>query len=224
MNNLNQYINSQQENISQALAAISALQKQLTDLQQEVRVQEQVLKAQQTANREVEQWLKQGKKLLADLCGVFPPEALQDIAKEVESMAAEVSEKYEEHARSGRFLKPEPEEPATLQIKSQPVDAVSLPMLFSVEIGDELPPPDDDSVILSERQIELILSPLDEQLISVLKGQWGISGKLKNISGIAAKLNEYKFTYKGLNEALSDAKRELRRNTLIANGKGSNEQ
>ncbi|NJM89807.1 MAG: hypothetical protein HC847_24325 [Hydrococcus sp. RU_2_2] len=54
--NLQSYINQEQQQIEDALGAIA-------DLQQQVRVQQQVKQVQQTAEKEVKDWLNQGKKL-----------------------------------------------------------------------------------------------------------------------------------------------------------------
>lgn len=53
MTRLQSYINQQQQQIENALGAISDLQRQLNELQQQVRVQQQVNQAQQTAEKEV---------------------------------------------------------------------------------------------------------------------------------------------------------------------------
>jgi predicted nucleic acid-binding Zn-ribbon protein len=113
MSRLQPYINQQQQQIENAVSAISDLQKQLNELQQQVRVQQQVNQAQQTAEKEVKDWLNQGKKLFKDLCGVFPKEALQDLVSEIDTIVTEVSQSYEQYATSERFLQGSQEEEET---------------------------------------------------------------------------------------------------------------
>ncbi len=86
MSSLNQFIEKQEQNVNQLNETLLNLQQQLNDLQTQIRVQEQVHQAQKTANKEVEDWLKQGKKLMKDLCGFSInlsykscPKGLQDV-------------------------------------------------------------------------------------------------------------------------------------------------
>ena len=98
MSSLQKFIDDQTQAVEQSLEAIADLQRQLNELNTQLRVQQQIGQAQKTANFEVEDWLKQGKKLMKDLCSVFPVEALEDLAQEVVEMSQDI------RGRSGSHL------------------------------------------------------------------------------------------------------------------------
>lgn len=133
MTRLQSYINQEQQQIENALGAIADLQRQLNELQQQVRVQQQVNQAQQTAEKEVKDWLNQGKKLFKDLCGVFPKEALQDLVGEIDALATEVTQSYEQYATSERFLQgaeDEEEIETPIKVTELPLIVEALPIAY----------------------------------------------------------------------------------------------
>jgi alcohol dehydrogenase class IV len=69
---VNKYVESQKNAIATSINTIERLEKELRELKQQLRVQEQLSQAQITAENELEKWLEQGKKLLKDCSSVFP--------------------------------------------------------------------------------------------------------------------------------------------------------
>lgn len=110
MTSLNKYIDNHNQEIEQTQEQILEIQKQLRNLEQQLRVKQQLHQAQKTAEVEVSKSLNHLKKLFRDLCSIYPPSALDDLADEIADMAEEVKENYEEYANSGRFLNGEEEE------------------------------------------------------------------------------------------------------------------
>ncbi|WP_013324646.1 hypothetical protein [Gloeothece verrucosa] len=86
MNSLQKYIDIQATQIEQNLAAIADLQQQLNELNQQVRVQQQVNQAQKTSQVEVSKALKSLEKLFKDICGIYPPEAIDDLVADIKKI------------------------------------------------------------------------------------------------------------------------------------------
>lgn len=193
MTRLQPYINEQHQQIENALGAIADLQRQLGELQQQVRVQQQVNQAQQTAEKEVKDWINHGKKLFKDLCGVFPKEALQDLVNEIDVLATEVSQSYEEYATSERFLQGAEDEK---EAKTS-VDLKELPLIV-----EPLPVEDDNQTILSAAQIEQIIAENDEAVLEELKQRFNIQ-RVRTVQGLAKKLEELKITRRKLQDCLT---------------------
>jgi DNA-directed RNA polymerase sigma subunit (sigma70/sigma32) len=193
MTRLQPYINEQQQQIENALGAIADLQKQLGELQQQVRVQQQVNQAQQTAEKEVKDWINQGKKLFKDLCGVFPKEALQDLVNEIDTLATEVSQSYEQYATSERFLQGAEEE----EEAKPSVDMKELPLIV-----EPMPSEDDNKTILNAAQIEQIIAENDEAVLEELKQRFNIQ-RVRTVQGLAKKLEELKITRRKLQDCLT---------------------
>ncbi|MCU0536735.1 MAG: hypothetical protein MUD14_22840 [Hydrococcus sp. Prado102] len=192
MTRLQSYINQEQQQIENALGAIADLQRQLNELQQQVRVQQQVNQAQQTAEKEVKDWLNQGKKLFKDLCGVFPKEALQDLVGEIDALATEVTQSYEQYATSERFLQGAEDEEET----ETPIKVAELPLIV-----EALPAEDDNQTILTAEQIERIISGNDDAVLDELKQRFNIQ-RVRTIQGLAKKLEELNITRRKLQDCL----------------------
>ncbi len=86
MSSLQKFIDNQAQAVEQSLEAIASLQEQLNELNTQLRLQQQIGQAQKTANKEIEDWLKQGKKLMRDICSFSInlsykscPKGLQDV-------------------------------------------------------------------------------------------------------------------------------------------------
>lgn len=109
MTRLNQYSQAMSETLTRQEQALLDIQEQLNQLTQEIRVNQQVHKGQQTFEKELTGWLKQGEKLMKDSASLYPAEALQDLVADVAEMAEKVANNYEDLAQSSRFLSGEPE-------------------------------------------------------------------------------------------------------------------
>ncbi len=220
MSSLNQFIQEQEQNVNQLNQTLLNLQQQLNDLQTQIRVQEQVHQAQKTANKEVEDWLKQGKKLMRDLCSVFPTEALEDLAQEVVEMSQEVQDNYTEYQQSGRFLNGEEEEDEVTETDGK--DMKDIPMLV-----ENLPDVDDDEQVLFDSQIEAIISNKPTEIIEFIRQQFNVSGRIKRMSALTRKLAESKLTRKRLEQILTAAELTTgvtgaTKMLMTSNGNGNN--
>ncbi|MGB5769423.1 MAG: hypothetical protein WBM32_06070 [Crocosphaera sp.] len=195
MSSLQKFIDNQAQAVEQSLEAIADLQRQLNELQGQVRVQQQISQAQKTANKEVEDWLKQGRKLFKDLCSIYPPEALEDLAQEVVEMSQEVKENYSEYQQSARFLNGAEEDEGGTE-----TDAKDLPILV-----ENLPDIDDDQQVLFASQIEQIIQGKPPEIIDFIRKQFDISGRIKKMSALTRKLAENQLTRKRLEQFIKAA-------------------
>ena len=193
MSSLQSYIDQNAQEIEHSLAAIAELQKQLQDLTQQVRIQQQLNQAQKTANKEVEDVKSQVRKLFKDLCSVFPKEAISDLGDELKQMSDDVVQEYEHYAESSRFLS------GTTEEEEQP-QASEFPLIV-----EALPPEDDEITLLSSSQIEQVIQAWDDTTIEFVKKQLKISGRVKRKNAIAAKIAEAKITHKMLLNLLNAA-------------------
>ncbi len=198
MSSLQKFIDNQAQTVEQSLEAIADLQQQLNELQGQVRVQQQIGQAQKTANKEVEDWLKQGKKLMKDLCSVFPVEALEDLAEEVVEMSQEVQDNYSEYQQSGRFLNGEEDEDEVTETDGK--DMKDIPMLV-----ENLPDVEDDEQVLFASQIEAVIQGKSSEIIEFIRQQFNISGRIKKMSALTRKLAENELTRKRLEQILTAA-------------------
>ncbi len=215
MTSLNKYIEKQTQDIEQTQEQISEIQKQLRDLEQQLRVKQQLHQAQKTAEVEVSKSLSHLKKLFKDLCGVYPPEALDDLADEIADMAEEVKENYQEYANSGRFLNGAEEEEIEEAKELTDADDYTL-------IAEALPPEDDNEIILTQSQVETIIRQKDDKVLTFLKQQLGISGRVKQLTTLTKKMAEKQLTRKRISDIIRAA--ELISKPLILNGSSSNYQ
>ena len=195
MSSLHSFIENQTQAVEQSLKAIADLQRQLNELNSQLRVQQQIGQAQKTANFEVEDWLKQGKKLMKDLCSIFPVEALKDLAEEVVEMSQEVQANYNEYQQSGRFLNGAEEEEEVTETEGK-----DLPILV-----ENLPDIDDDEQVLFASQIEAVIQQKPPHIIEFVRQQFNISGRIKKMSALTRKLAENHLTRKRLEQILTAA-------------------
>ena len=209
MTSLNNYIENQSQHIEESLQEIAKLQQQLNDIQQKLRIEQQLHQAQKTAEVEVSKSLNQLKKLFKDLCGIYPVEALDDLANEIADMAEEVKGDYEEHAKSGRFLNGADEE--EIEESKELTDANDYTL-----IAEALPLENDVLTILSQSQIETIIRQKDDSTLTFLKQQLGISGRVKQMSTLSQKMAEQKLTRKRIEDIITAA--ELISKPLSLNG------
>ncbi len=198
MSSLQKFIDNQAQAVEQSLEAIASLQEQLNELNTQLRLQQQIGQAQKTANKEIEDWLKQGKKLMRDICGVFPPEALEDLAQEVTEISQEVQDNYTEYQQSGRFLNGEEDEDEVTETDEK--DMKHIPMLV-----ENLPHVDDDEQVLFDSQIEQIIQGKTPEIIEFIRQQFNVSGRIKRMSALTRKLAENELTRKRLEQILTAA-------------------
>lgn len=100
----NEIIASQENKINLTFSAIEKLQRDLDELKQSLRVEQQLIQAQKTAENELNKWLKQGEKLFKDCASVFPIEFLDGIQDNIETLTNTVKDNYDDLSTSDRFL------------------------------------------------------------------------------------------------------------------------
>ncbi|MGB5769616.1 MAG: hypothetical protein WBM32_07065 [Crocosphaera sp.] len=196
MSSLQKFIDNQTQAVEQSLEMIADLQQQLNELTTQLRVQQQIGQAQKSANFEVEDWLKQGKKLMKDLCSIFPAEALEDLAQEVVEMSKEVQDNYSEYQQSARFLTGAEEE----EEEVTDTDAKELTILV-----ENLPDIDDDEQVLFASQIEQIIQGKPPEIVEFIRQQFNVSGRIKKMSALTRKLAENRLTRKRLEQIIQAA-------------------
>ncbi len=209
MTSLNKYIENHNQDIEQTQEQISEIQKQLRDLEQQLRVKQQLHQAQKTAEVEVSNSLNHLRKLFKDLCSIYPPEALDDLADEIADMAEEVKSNYEEYAQSGRFLNGAADE--EIEESKELTDANDYPLIV-----ESLPDIEDNSTILTSSQIETIIKSKDAQIHSFIRQQLEISGRVKQLSTLTKKMADKQLTRKRLEDIIRAA--ELVSRPLSLNG------
>ncbi len=209
MTSLNKYIENHNQDIEQTQEQISEIQKQLRDLEQQLRLKQQLHQAQKTAEVEVSNSLNHLKKLFKDLCSIYAPEALDDLADEIADMAEEVKANYEEHANSGRFLNGAEDE--EIESHSTLTDAKDYHLIV-----ESLPDIEDDTTILTSSQIEVIIKSKDDTVHSFIRRQLEISGKVKQFTTLTKKMAEKRLTRKRLEDIMTAA--ELISKPLSLNG------
>ena len=209
MTSLNKYIENHNQEIEETQEQISEIQKQLRDLEQQLRVKQQLHQAQKTAEVEVSKSLNHLKKLFKDLCSIYPPSALDDLAEEIADMAEEVKENYEEYAQSGRFLNGAEDEELEDNQNLTSADNYTL-------IASALPPLNDDETILTQSQVETIIRNKNDKTLTFLKQQLGISGRVKQLSTLSRKMAEQLLTRKRIEDIIKAS--ELLSSPLVLNG------
>ena len=209
MTSLNKYIENHNQEIEQTQEQILEIQKQLRDLEQQLRIKQQLHQAQKTAEVEVSNSLNHLKKLFRDLCSIYPPSALDDLADEIADMAEEVKENYDEYANSGRFLNGTEEEEIEDNQNLTSADDYTL-------ISEALPPENDDETILTQSQVETIIRNKDDNTLTFLKQQLGISGRVKQLSTLSRKMAEKLLTRKRIEDIIRAS--ELLSKPLVLNG------
>ncbi len=181
----------------------------MNDLQQKLRIHQQVHQAQKTAEAEVSKSLNHLKKLFKDLCGIYPSEVLDDLADEIADMAEEVKENYDEYANSGRFLNGAEDEDFEDNQNLTSADNYTL-------IAEALPPENDDETILTQSQVETIIRNQDDNTLTFLKQQLGISGRVKQLCTLSRKMAEQLLTRKRIEDIIRAS--ELLNKPLSLNG------
>ena len=196
MTSLQNYITTKEQEINESLAQVAERQRQLQDLQQKLRIEQQLHQAQKTAETEVSKQFNNLKKLFKDLCGIYPVEAIDDLVQDIQEMAEEVRESYDEYAESGRFLNGSEGEEA--ENNSTLTEAKDFPM-----IAEALPDVEDDTTVLTSSQIEGLLNSKEDKIHNFLKRQLGISGKVKRLSVLAEKIAAQQLTRKRLEDLIT---------------------
>lgn len=186
-------IESTQQYISDIQTQIDQLKLQMAEFEQKMRVIKQLETAQETAQQELQTWLysfvEEGKKIIKDACAVFPETFLDDIQQEINEqfneIKTEIKDNYDKYAKSDRFLNAETQQ-------QQDKDEESQQLLLT----DALP--ENPSEILSENQIQQVISPLEEPQINFIRNKLSISNRIKKINSLCKAIANKKVSYQQL--------------------------
>ena len=201
--NLNNHIEKQEEVLEQLAA-------QIQQLQMELRWDKKKLNDQTQIQKEIDKWLKHGKKLLEDACGAFPREAMKDIVDEVDKIATEVVEKYDDLEQQYTYLMREVDQPPTIKAiesgRKEEEEETSGGVVIEIE-PDENP----DGTLTAkgaERQIEDLEHEVQQKIASMI----GTRATKPNTIGKAIADNN--MTRQDLDKMI-DAAKMLSKNTIF---------
>jgi ABC-type transporter Mla subunit MlaD len=183
---------SQIESISEQLAS---MQQMIAQMQSEMRVLNQQHKAQETLSKEWNNTQKLVTKQFKDACSVYgTPEAIDDMIADLQSVAEEVKENFEEFVESDRFLN---QETAEVEDAVEEVSNV-------IALPSATPSKDDDTTILSTEHITNIISPLSEETLKQLKTMFNVSLKIQKPSSIAPHIQKHNVTHSKLSRLIQN--------------------
>jgi hypothetical protein len=184
MSNINKHIQQKEEKLSNLEATLKQIQEQLNSINQELRVESQLAKAQQQISSEWNTEKGKVKKLLKDACSCFEVTALDDFAQDVLEIVMEVKGDYQDYSQSDRFLNSE-----TSAIEDEEVDVI--PSNQPLIVG-ALPQDDDDQNQLSSYQVLQYLNKdeLDADDLAKLQAILNIPGRIKKPENVAAAISK----------------------------------
>lgn len=188
MTRLNQYSEEMRLAIARQEQMLLDIQEQLNSLSQEIRVNQQLHKGQQTFEKEIISWLKQGEKLMKDSASLYPKEALENIVSDVKEVAAKVAEDYENLASSSRFL--------TGVTEEEPLQQPILDVW-------ELPEAEEADGVLTTQGIQKKINQLDSELLLKLASMSGT--RAKTAAAIAKHLYSLTLTEDALQNLINTA-------------------
>jgi cysteinyl-tRNA synthetase len=101
---LQSYQEQLNEKINQQEQLLADLAKQISQMQMELRWEKKKANDQSQIAKDFEKWYSEGRKLMEDLCGAFPKEALQDVAEKVMEISEEVANNYDSLEQQYTYL------------------------------------------------------------------------------------------------------------------------
>ena len=188
-------IESTQQSINDIQTQIDQLKQQMAEFEQKMRVIKQMETAQESAQQELQTWLytfmEEGKKILKDACSVFPETFLDDIQAEINDQFNEISEEikdnYDKYAKSDRFLNADTQQQQDKQENSR-----------QLLLTDDSQLPDNPEEILSQNQVQTVISPLDEPQINFIRNKLSISNRIKKVNSLCKAIASKKVSYQQL--------------------------
>jgi len=222
--NLDKHLQAKQDKLTHLEETLKAIQLQLTNLNQELRVEQQLAKAQETIAKEFGAIKANLTKLVKDACSCYEPEALDDMLADISEIVEAVKAEYQDYQQSDRFLNQ-----ATSEIEDNEVSQVNPPGPGSTSLSDmpllasPLPTKDDDKTILTSAHI---LTLVDEMFLGIdelqrMQNALGIAGRFKTIKTLAIALSQANLTaakFHKLVELLGLGGSSLGGNNLSLNG------
>ena len=190
--NLDRHLNAKQDKLSNLEQAIKDIQTQLTAITQQLRIEQQLAKAQETIAKEFKTVKASLTKLLKDSCSCYEPDALDDMLADLTEIVETVKSEYESYQQSDRFLNSETSLMEDMEdTKTAGTSLSELPLLAS-----PVPPREDNETILSPSHI---LSIIDSMFLGInelqrIQGALGISGRYRKLETLAIALSQANLT------------------------------
>jgi hypothetical protein len=192
--NLNKHLQAKQDRLSNLEQTLRDIQAQLTALNQELRVEQQLAKAQETIAKEFTGIKASLTKLVKDACSCYEPEALDDMLLDLSEIVESVKSEYASYQLSDRFLNQATSEIEDNEVNPPESAGTSLndiPMLAS-----PLPPRDDTQTILTSTHI---LTLVNEMFLGIdevqrIQSALGIPGRFRKLETLAIALAEANLT------------------------------
>lgn len=202
MGALEKHQRAKQQNLDSLNTALTQIQQQLLDLQQEIRIQGQLAKAQESLAKEFDKAKEGFKRLLRDSCACFDKSALDDMLEDLTTIVEETKADYDRFSESDRFVNMDTanEQDETPQLQSAGFHILAD---ASPSISKDIPSEDDDTIPLSEKNIETVLIVQPDEVLTKLKPIFGIDGRTKSIDKIASAIAIQKITHYRLRELIS---------------------
>jgi hypothetical protein len=193
--NLNKHLQAKQDRLNNLEETLKAIQLQLTNLNQELRVEQQLAKAQESIAKEFKTVKASLTKLLKDSCSCYEPEALDDMLLDISEIVESVKSEYQEYQLSDRFLNSETSDiedtVETTDTETAGTSLTNIPLLAS-----PIPPRDDDKTILTTTHIlsliDFLFLGIDE--LQRIQSALGIPGKFRKIETLAMALSQASLT------------------------------
>lgn len=195
MSNLNRHIQAKQDKLTQLESTLQAIQAQLAALSQELRVEQQLSKAQESLAKEFNTVKGQVAKIVKDACSCYEPEALDDMLLDITEIIQTVKDEYESYSQSDRFLDAEvatieDSEISDTEVTSHP-SANEMPLLAMAT-----PDRNNDTDIITGANILLYSRELglDFDDLQRIQMSLGIPGKFRKIDNIAVAIAKANLT------------------------------
>lgn len=171
------------------------MQKMMQQMQGEIRALSQQHKAQETLSKEWGTTQKLVMKQFKDACSVYgTPEAIDDMINDLQQVAEEVKDNFDEFAQSDRFLNQETAE----------VEDTAEEVITTIALPSALPDEDDDITILTVDNVTTILTPLSDETLRQLKTMFNVSLKLQKASSIAPHIAKSNITHSKLSRLIKN--------------------
>lgn len=201
--NLNKHLEAKQDRLANLEETLKAIQLQLTALNQEWRVEQQLAKAQETIAKEFGTVKASLTKLLKDACSCYEPEALDDMLLDLGEIVESVKSEYQDYQLSDRFLNQ-----ATSEVEDNEVNEVNSPgpggnggnggtsLTDMPLLASPLPARDDDQTILTPSHILTLVNSMGLDLSEVqrIQNALGIAGRFRKIENLAIALSQANLT------------------------------
>jgi hypothetical protein len=191
--NLDKHLTAKQAKLASLDQAIKDIQLQLTAINQQLRVEQQLAKAQETIAKEFKTVKASLTKLLRDSCSCYDIDALDDFLLDLTEVVETVKSEYTSYQVSDRFLNAE----TSLMEDAETADETAGTSLSEIPLlASPVPPREDNETILSPSHI---LSIIDSMFLGInelqrIQGALGISGRYRKLETLAIALSQANLT------------------------------